>query len=313
MSAERLGIAVLAYGGGGEHRPLVEALLARDVPFAALLIVHNPAEPGERPPAVPPGCELVQAERNLGYAGGMNLGLASLRARGVDLLLLLTHDARLREGALESLLDAARRQRSYGILAPALVLAGTGTPFSFGGITRDTGTNAHIRARPAAAEGGVAPCDWVDGGTMLVRREVLDRVGGFDERFWGYFEEADLCLRARRSGAGVGVVLAAVAEQAPGGPKRPGAWAYLLTRNGTEYARRAVGGRGVTTMVLRTAWTAAHEWTRALVLGLGLRPGAPGEPRAVAIGSVRGLLDFFRGRWGPPPGDLPGMGDLHNA
>lgn len=313
MPADRLGIAILAYGSGGEHRPLVETLLGQEKLFSSLLLVHNPAEAGESAPPVPPGCEVVQTDRNLGYAGGMNFGIAALRRLGVDLLLLLTHDARLREGALASLLDAARRQPGYGVLAPTLVLAGTETPFSFGGITRRTGTNAHIRLRPRMTADGIAPCDWVDGGTMLLRRRAVERVGGFDERFWGYFEEADLCLRMRRSGARVGVVLAAVADQDPGGAKRPGAWAYLLTRNGTEYARRAVGRRGVARMILRTITTCAYELVRASVKVAGLRRGGAAEPWAVAVGSLRGLLDYFRGRWGPPPQDLPGMGDLHNA
>jgi N-acetylglucosaminyl-diphospho-decaprenol L-rhamnosyltransferase len=313
VAAEELGIAILAYGGGAQHRELVEALLAEGVPASALTIVHNPAEPGEAAAEAPAGCEVIQAERNLGYAGGMNLGIERLRERGVDLLLLLTHDARLRQGALATLLAAARQRPDYGVLGPALVLAGTETPFSFGGITRRTGTNAHVRARPAAVEDGVHGCDWVDGGTLLVRSEVLERTGGFDERFWGYCEEADLCLRVRRSGASVGVVVDAVADQAPGGAKRPGAWAYLLTRNGTEYARRAVGARGVLAMTAREARLAGLEMARALARRLGLRAGEAAEPLAVAVGTVRGLLDYFRGRWGPPPADLPGMGDLHNA
>lgn len=313
MDAERLAIAILAYGGGGEHRPLVEALLGEGVPASSLLIVHNPAGPGEAPPPAPPGAELVQAERNLGYAGGMNLAISRLRERGCELLLLLTHDARLRQGAREALLEAASRRPEYGVLGPALVLAGSETPFSFGGITRRTGSNAHLRDRPRAPRDGIAPCDWIDGGTMLVRARVLERTGGFDERFWGYFEEADLCLRVRREGARVGVALEAVADQAPGGAKRPGAWAYLLTRNGLAYARSAVGRRGVAAMGLRAVWNTAYELARALARRAGLRSGDAAEPWATAVGNLRGALDYLRGRWGPPPADLPGMGDLHNA
>lgn len=313
MTAERLGVAVLAYGAGGQHRPLVEALLAEGVLAASLTIIHNPAAPGEPPPEVPPACDLVQAERNLGYAGGMNLGIARLRERDCELLLLLTHDARLREGALAALLDAARRHPEYGVLGPALVLAGTETPFSFGGITRRDGSNAHVRVRPKATDDGIAACDWIDGGTMLVRAEALERVGGFDERFWGYCEEADFCLRVRRSGAPVGVVVGAAADQAPGGAKRPGAWAYLLTRNGIEYARRAMGRWGMVAMTMRIVGNAVYELLRALLRGSGLRRGAAGEPLAIVVGDIRGLHDYLRGRWGPPPPDLPGMGDLHNA
>jgi GT2 family glycosyltransferase len=313
VAAEQLGIAILAYGGGGEHRPLVEALLGEGIAASALLIVHNPARPGEAPPPAPPGCELLQTGRNLGYAGGMNMAIERLRERGCGLLLLLTHDARLRAGALRALLEAARRRPEYGVLGPALVLAGSEEAFSFGGITRRTGSTAHLRARPRALVDGIAPCDWIDGGTMLVRGAALARVGGFDERFWGYVEEADLCLRVRRAGAEVGVVVDAVADQAPGGARRPGAWAYLLTRNGLAYARRAVGRRGAVALGLRTAWNTAYELVRALARAVGLRSGDPAESWAVAVGNARGCLDYLRGRWGPPPPDLPGMGDLRNV
>ncbi|HEX2096851.1 MAG TPA: glycosyltransferase family 2 protein [Solirubrobacterales bacterium] len=311
MEVESLGVVVLAYGGGRQHEGLLEGLLAEGVSPAALLVVHNPAAPGESAPPLPAGVELLETGRNLGYAGGMNRGIAHMRERGADPVLLLTHDARLRPGALAALLEAARRRPEYGVLAPALVFTGSDEPFSYGGVTRGTGTNKHVGERPAAD--GVFACDWVDGGTMLIRKATLERAGGFDERFWGYCEEADLCLRVRRSGAAVGVVLDAVAEQAPGGAKRPGPWAYLLIRNQTEYARRAVGLRGVAVVTARTIWLVAFQLARALARGVGLRPGGAAEPWAVAVGTARGTLDWFRSRWGPPPADLPGMGDVGNA
>lgn len=307
-----LGVVVLAYGPSGRHLPLVESLIEEGVPPEGILIVHNPSEPGQTAPPAAPGCELIEAERNLGYAGGMNLGIARMRERGVELLLLLTHDASLRDGALAALLDAAERQPRYGALGPGLVLTGTDTPYSFGGITRRDGTNAHLRDPAPVGPEGIASCDWVDGGTILLRREPLATVGGFDERFWGYCEEADLCLRLRRAGFAVGVVAGALADQEPGGAKRLGPWAYLQARNGTEYARRAVGRRGALRMLGRALATMAVNLARVALRSARLRPGAPAEPWAIVAGTARGTLDYLRGRWGPPP-DLPGMGDLSNA
>ncbi|HEX8752622.1 MAG TPA: glycosyltransferase family 2 protein [Solirubrobacterales bacterium] len=311
--APRLGIVILTYGESGVHAGLLESLWREGVEPERVLVVHNPARPGEPDPQLSRGCELLRAPRNLGYAGAMNLGIARMAERGADPVLLLTHDARLLPGSLGKMLEAAAEGERYGLLGPALVLAGSGEPFSFGGITRSNGTNAHRRQRPTADAAGVAACDWVDGGTILVRAAALAAAGGFDERFWSYCEEADLCLRVRRAGFGVGVALAAVAEQDPGGPKRPGAWTYLITRNGAEYARRAVGLRGVLTIELRAAWSVLYGLARVAARLVRRRPGGPGEPWAMAVGTARGAIDFLRGRWGPPPADLPGMGDLHNA
>jgi GT2 family glycosyltransferase len=311
---DTLGVAVLAYGDGGEFEPLIESLLAEGVPSTSILVVHNPARPGEAAPAVAPGCELIQTGRNLGYAGGMNVGVARLLERGAELLLLLTHDARLRRGALERLLAATALHSELGLIAPVLLLAGTETPYSFGGRTSASGGNSHRKEAPGGqATQDVLPCDWVDGGTMLVRREVFERVGDFDERFWGYCEEADLCLRARRGGFLVGVVASARADQSPGATKRLGAWAYLMSRNGIEYGRRAAGARGLVARTAAALWLVAFSLLRTALRGLRLRPGPAAEPWALAVGTARGAIDRYRGRWGPPPPNLPGMGDLSNA
>jgi GT2 family glycosyltransferase len=310
-AVDELLVVILVYGTGGEYEPLLDALLREGVPPGRIAIVHNPAEPGEPAPAVGDGCEVIEADRNLGYAAGMNLGIERQQGRDGDLLLLLTHDARLRAGALAGLVEAARRNPEYGVLGPALMWAGTDTPFSLGGITRANGTVAHLRHLPDGA-GEIAACDWVDGGTMLLRTELLRRVGGFDERFWAYCEDADLCLRACRAGFPAGVVRAAEADQAPGGTKRPGPWAYLTTRNGAAYAHRARGLRGLSFFSARALLIVAENLARALARLGRLRRGPPADPWAVAVGTGRGLLDLARGRWGPPP-RLPGAGDLRNV
>lgn len=312
MNADGVGVVVLTYGSGREHEPLIDGLLGDGMPPERILVVHNPATADEPAPALPAGVEVMRAERNLGYAGGMNLGVERRLAAGDELVVLLTHDARLRPGALAALVDAARRLPGYGVLAPVLVRGGTGEPFSFGGISRRNGTVAHVRTAPEAVD-GVFACDWVDGGTMVLRRDLLERVGGFDERFWGYCEESELCLRARRAGSGVGVVLDAVAEQEPGGMSRPGAWSYLQARNGIEYARRAAGIRGIVAALGQALRTVTVSAVRVGLRAARLRPGGPAEPWQLLAGSSLGVLDFARRRWGPPPRAVPGLGDVSNA
>jgi GT2 family glycosyltransferase len=308
---DSLRAVVLSYGSGGKHGPLLASLLAEGLPAERILVVHNPALPGEPDPVLPAGVELLRNSHNLGYAAGMNRGIERQLERGCDLVLLLTHDARLRPGALAALLEAATAHPEFGLLGPALVFAGSERPFSFGGLDRGAGRMAHRRELPEAQD-GIATCDWIDGGTMLVRAATLERVGRLDESLWSYYEEAELCLRARRGGFGVGVVLTAVADQAPGGLGRPAAWSYLMTRNGIAYASRADGSGGLLLASARAAFEALLELARVLARGLRLRRGSPTEPWALCVGTARGLLDFHRRRWGPPP-TLPGPGDVSNV
>lgn len=307
------GVVILTYGESAAHLALLESLWAEGLRPADLVVVHNPARPGEPDPELPAGVELVRAAANRGYTGGMNLGIEAWRRRGWDreVLLLLTHDARLRPGALGRLLAVAAANPDYGVLGPALLLAGTEQPFSYGGVSGPGGATSHRKSRPA--DGVLAACDWIDGGTMLVRAAVLERLGGFDERLWSYCEDSDLCLRARRAGFGVGVALEAIADQSPGGAQRLGAWSYLLTRNGVAYARRAAGWRGLLGAGGGALRRLAVSLVRVVLRGLRLRRGSPREPWLLAVGTGRGLLDYLRGRWGPPPSGLPGSGDIGNA
>jgi hypothetical protein len=302
---------VLTHGTEGRFGPLLESLQREGLALERVVVVHNPSAPGEAPPPVPAGCELIPAPRNLGYTGGMNLGIEHQLGRDGDLLLVLTHDARFHQGALRAMVEAARGDTSYGVLGPALVLEDSGEPFSFGGVTRANGERSHVRQRPEAA-GGIAPCDWIDGGTMLFRADLLREIGGFDEGFFIYCEDAEICWRASEAGAGVGLVPDAVADQSPGGAGRIGPWSYLMTRNGAAYARRARGRRALADSIGRAARIAGFNLLRVIARGLRLRSGSPAEPWALTVGTARGAIDALRGRWGPPP-SLPGSGDVTNV
>lgn len=311
MSVDGVGAVVLTHGTGGDYEPLLESLLAEGMAVERIVLIHNPSTPGEPAPNPSSGCEVLSGSRNLGYAIGMNRGIERQLERGCEFVFVLTHDARLREGSLRALVEAARNNPEYGVLGPALVLSGTDTAFSHGGITLANGSVEHIHERPRT-DAEIVPCDWIDGGTMLFRADLLRQIDGFDEQFWLYAEDAEICLRATRAGAGVGVLLAAEADQAPGGAKRPAAWSYLMARNGAAYAYRAKGMRGLLARVGSTLRETLLNLARALARRLGLRDGPALEPWSLAVGSSRGLLDLLRRRWGPPP-PLPGGGDIQNT
>jgi len=311
VSGPDLRVVVLTYGTGGAHGPLFESLQAEGVAEDRIVVVHNPSRPGETPTGVPPGCELIVSSYNLGYAAGMNAGMRAVLEHGCELLLLATADARLREGCLAKMLRAAEEEPRYAVLGPSLLFPGSDRPYSFGGLSNSSGLSHHRLQRPPSSP-AVSECDWVDGGTLLLRAEALREIGLYEERFWGYYEDDDLGLRARRAGFRVGIVVAAEADQDPGGTKRVGAWSYLMTRNGIEYARRAAGRRGLFAAIAKAAWTTLLELARCGARIVRVREGPPVERWAIAVGAVRGTADFIRGRWGPPPNGLPGSSDMSN-
>jgi GT2 family glycosyltransferase len=118
-------------------------------------------------------------------------------------LVLLNQDTLVLEGWLEGLMRACQGPRIGVVGCKALYPDRETIQHAGGRIEWPLGMSAHLGAgQPDAEEWNRAgPVDYVSGASMAFRRDVLDRVGLLDERFHpGYYEDADLCLRARDAG-----------------------------------------------------------------------------------------------------------------
>jgi len=156
-----------------------------------------------------PEVSLTVSPRNVGFAAASNI---AIRAGGAPYVLCLNPDTRVTPGALDHMLDLMEERIKLGISGCRLVLRdGTfdyaakrsfPTPVSalghFTGIgrQRDSGVLAAYRA-PEVESG---PVDAVNGAFMLIRRAALDEVGIFDEGYWMYMEDLDLCYRFAEAG-----------------------------------------------------------------------------------------------------------------
>jgi hypothetical protein len=182
-----------------------------EVPLAAV-VVDN-ASPDDSADAIArehPEITLIRSPVNRGFAAGANLGARA--ARG-EWLLFLNSDARLTEGALARLLSEARARTRPGALGPRIE-GPSGVERSIGryyGPWRDfvrafhlyrlfprqpLFDELHIRRLPSET----APVDWVTGACLFVSREAFEEVGGFDEDYFMYVEDMDLCWRLARRG-----------------------------------------------------------------------------------------------------------------
>jgi N-acetylglucosaminyl-diphospho-decaprenol L-rhamnosyltransferase len=150
------------------------------------------------------------ASRNLGFSAATNVGI---RAGSSDYVLALNPDTMLTPAALNHLLALVEARPEIGICGCRLVREDGSldhaakrsfpTPISalghFTGIGRRTGAPATLAAyRAPEVEAG--PVDAVNGAFMLIRRRALDEVGLFDEGYWMYMEDLDLCYRFAQAG-----------------------------------------------------------------------------------------------------------------
>ena len=152
-----------------------------------------------------PEFELLCLPDNLGFAAGMNAGLRRALEQGADWTLLINNDATVDPVLLEQLLPATRkppegRDGPVGMLAPTIYYhdrpetiwpsAGARRPWTLAPRDRT--------AAPPTRE--AYDVDWANGCCLLVSAAMWRAVGLFDERYRFYYEDHDLCLRARHAG-----------------------------------------------------------------------------------------------------------------
>lgn len=145
---------------------------------------------------------LIETGANLGFGGGNNVALRFIRARGDgDYAWLLNNDTVIEPGTLGAMAcTAARTPGIVGCVHRLYHCPEQVQLYGGGHISRRTG-RVRIETRGAADD-----LDFVTGASLLMDRTTLEMVGGFDERIFMYFEDGELCLRAR--GLGVAFHLA---------------------------------------------------------------------------------------------------------
>lgn len=181
------------------------------------VIVVDSKSPDDTPDAVAkafPQVRLFAMEENVGFARANNIAAAAATS---DWLLLLNPDTVVQDRALERLLAFAEQHPSHGLYG-GRTLSGTGnldprscwgriTPWSAFCFASGLSTlfPDHRWFDPESLGGwrrdSVREVDVISGCLLLVRRSLWEQLGGFDERYWMYGEDADLCARARRAGA----------------------------------------------------------------------------------------------------------------
>ena len=167
-----------------------------------------------------PWVTLIRGERNLGFGRGCNLGFKQVYTPYV---LIHNPDAALEHQALQTMVDFMTSRPQAGIVAPAIIegehsLQAAGLMTTPTSILRRAFGLGNTMPQQQRIIPGAPPfaTSWVCGAMMLIRSELYRRLGGFDPRFFLYFEETDLCRRAVREGAEIWAVGEAVARHLGG-------------------------------------------------------------------------------------------------
>lgn len=189
-------VVVVNYGA---HRMLAEHLTAlTGLPGVRVVVVDNLFSAGERAAvtalAADRGWTLVPVDGNPGFGAAVNEGVARAAAEGAEHVVLLNPDAVLAEPVLRALVGAAAADPD-ALVCPRITDA-TGAEWFAGGAldlrdgrTRTRGVDVTAVAHP-----------WVTGACLAFSLSLWQRVGGFDDRYFMYWEDIDLSLRVVAGG-----------------------------------------------------------------------------------------------------------------
>jgi GT2 family glycosyltransferase len=292
MPSERLPIFIIHRDQPERCVRTVQAFLEQDVDVD-LTVIDN----GSSPPAVEhleqelPDIAIVALGANRGFGPAANVGLRPwLDAGTTDWAVIAAHDALPEPGCLRRLLDVVAARPGAGLASAVYGEPNVGVWLErvqmkpvvdryFGSILVDASHNT----------------GWEDAGhphgtLMVANRGCLLDVGLFDERYFAYCEEADLGERARRAGWEVGVVWDAVVRN-PHMSAASAAVEYLQLRNSLLLVRDHFGRYPA---FIRLTMAIGDTAVRTLL-----------PKRRTPIFSLparcRAIVDFGRGRYGPPP------------
>ncbi len=159
-----------------------------------------------------PQVKLIVNDENLGYTKANNIGIRQSRGKYI---LLLNPDTVVKPNALQALIECAEAHPDAGIIGAKLLnpdgsiqRSARSFPDIGAGLFRNTFLGRLFPNNPFVRRylltdfsyDEVREVDWVSGAAMLVRRELFERIGLLDERFWAYCEDVDLCWRAWQAG-----------------------------------------------------------------------------------------------------------------
>jgi N-acetylglucosaminyl-diphospho-decaprenol L-rhamnosyltransferase len=163
---------------------------------------------------------IVRPGRNVGFGAGVNRGLAALAGESSppEWIVVCNPDLVVHPGALAALRDVLESEHAWALVGPR-ILTETGEVYpSVRNFPSFTDAAGHallalfnpenpftLRYNPGTPEGDVViGAGWVSGSCFLARRGALEELGGFDEAYFMYNEDMDLCWRAHDAGWGVG-------------------------------------------------------------------------------------------------------------
>lgn len=285
----------VSYNSARDLPDCIRSLRAEGV--EEIVVVDNGSTDGSAAAvrASDPAVTVVEAGANLGFGTGINLGAD--RVTG-EYLLVLNPDTVVEPGTVKALAEALDRDPGMALVGPRMEnLDGTLYPsvrrfpdlavalgHAFVGLVRPANPfTRRYRMLDLDHDNPAADVDWVSGACMLVRRSAFDAISGFDEGYFMYVEDVDLCWRLGQAGWRIGYEPAGRVVHALGGSSRLMPYRMIAEhhRSLLRFASKSTSGPRRALIPVVAAGLAARTlaaWAHHALAGPSVSPRPPGLP-----------------------------------
>lgn len=277
----------------------IETVKKKDLTVEVIVVDNGSKEVYKLPSSVKKDhVKLIRSDENTGFSGGYNIGIKEALHDGADYILIVNNDTLADEDMLINLIDVLESDPKIGLTVPKIYFAKghefhkdrykkdeLGRVFWYAGGHTDWANVSSIHRGVDEVDNGqydtTEPVDFATGCCMMFKREVLEKVGLLDDKYFLYYEDADLNERVKRGGYKVYYVPSAVlvhvnAASSGGAGNGNVLQDYFITRNQMLF--------GMTYAPLRTKLALIRQSLRLL------KNGRPFQKLAIK--------DFYQGKLG---------------
>ena len=199
-----ISIITVNYNNANLTADLLRSILSLDYTNIEVLVVDNDSaeNPTEALKKVLPSVKIILSKKNLGFAGGNNLGIKE--AKG-DYLFFVNNDTELSPHIFDGLLEVFEDYPDAGVVSPKFHYYYAPGTIEFAGykaINSFSGRNSMIgcRTQDEGQYDAIAKTNYAHGGGMMIARKVIDEVGMMPEIYFLYYEEFDWCEQIKKKG-----------------------------------------------------------------------------------------------------------------
>ena len=195
-------VITVNYNGLEDTCALIESIPFNEI--MEVIVVDNASKDQEAEIIVQryPKVKVIKSERNLGFAGGNNLGIQAAHGK---YLFLVNNDTVFRAFNVQTLIDRMESSSEVGIVCPKIRFAWSNNPIQFTGYTPLSKVTIRNRAMGFGEDDHgqydtAHPTPYAHGAAMMIRRDAIDKVGLMPECYFLYYEELDWSMMFTRAG-----------------------------------------------------------------------------------------------------------------